>query len=60
MRTQTKGRIEIPSQDEARAIVERARQLRAQTLARMLRAGWARIAPSPADAPAGAMPHARA
>lgn len=60
MTTETTGGTAIPSQDEMRSLVERARRLRAETLARLLRTAWERIAHKGARRPAGAMPHAHA
>ncbi len=62
MRTETQARtgmqIAIPSQYETRATVERARQLRAETLGRMLSSAWALLARQRWSTPTVAMTHA--
>lgn len=64
MTPESKSRAGLPSDAEARAIMNRARRLRAELLASMARAVWSRIARRPAGVPAGAhaaaMPHANA
>jgi hypothetical protein len=64
MKSETDSRTELPSQDEARAMIERARRLRAETLGRLVRAAWLRVAHRPAgrrsDGRADSMPLARA
>ena len=64
MTPEPKSRAGLPSHAEARAIADRARRLRAETLAHLASVVWSRIArraaAGRASAPHGAMPHARA
>ncbi len=64
MTPEPKSSRRLPSHDEARATIDRARRLRAETLGRLSRAAWSRLAGRPANAVAGArpaaMPHAHA
>jgi hypothetical protein len=60
MSPEPKSRPGLPSHAEARAIVDRARRLRAEALAQLARAAWSRLARRPAGIGQGALPHARA
>ena len=60
MTPETKSRAGLPSDAEARHLVDRARRLRAETLAGLARAAWSGIARRLHDASTAAMPHARA
>jgi hypothetical protein len=64
MKPQSTIRPGLPSDVEARAILEQAHRIRSETIAGLARALWLRIARRPDAAPAGvgagALPHARA